>query len=411
MRLLPQIAFLLVAIPATLAAQTAAPTGAPLPTTELTAVQSILAGSTLSIYGILDAYLGDTSAPKSGAPSSATAGGSIMSLDAGGYSANRLGFLGSEGIGHGLRINMDLENGFMSDTGAEATAGTLFNRQCWGGVSGGFGEVRFGRQNTILQTQLGNTDPFNGATFASFFNNFSGYASRFDNVLMYKSPIMSGVALQFQFAPGELATTKTGLNLYVASAEYTQGGLYLLANYQMQKSANTKVNVSSSFSCVAYDFGRAKVYGAFYRGNNINSVINGGTATENGGAPNVASTYSNIEGTWYNGYSLTGIVKVTRTVSLGGGYGWAKDQSGRGNNAFEPSLIGTMDVTRKLLLYTTWGRMQNSGGTYKNNTGAPTAGFLLQAAGPVDNKNTPAPGQNETGFQIGFRYLFGGKLL
>jgi hypothetical protein len=67
----------------------------------------------------------------------------------------------------------------------------------------------------------------------------------------------------------------------------------------------------------------------------------------------------------------------------------------------EPSLIATLDVTKKFMVYSTWGQMCNS------NTGQ----FVLQAAGPVDNKNTPAKGQNETGFQIGMRYLFGGTLL
>lgn len=400
--------------PTTVAAPVPAPTPAapaPAPVAAVApAPAPLLAGlpkPTLSIYGIFDAYAGYTDA--GGKPGNS----SIASLDSGGYSANRIGFQGSEDIPWGLKVNMDLENGFMGDTGglADGTSTTsqtsrIFNRQCWGGLSGGFGEVRFGRQNTILQTQLGNTDPFNGGTFASFFNNFSGYASRFDNVLMYKAPVCSGLALQFQFAPGELAATKTGLNLYVASAEYTQGGLYLLANYQMQKSANTKVNVTSSFSAATYNFGKAKVYAAFYRGNNIGSnigVVSGGTAINAaGGNPNVASNFNNVEGCWYDGYELSGIYHVNQWLSLGGGYGWAKDlSSGKHNDVSEPSLIATLDVTKKLMFYSTWGRMAN-----KNN-----AQFYLAAAGPVENKNTPAKGQNEDGFQIGFRYLFGGALL
>ena len=277
----------------------------------------------------------------------------------------------------------------------------------WVGFSGEhMGEFRFGRQNTILQTQLGNTDPFNGATFASFFNNFSGYASRFDNILMYKSPRMNGVALQFQFAPGELAANKTGLNLYVASVEYFRGPLYLLANYQMQKSANAKVNVSSSFSAATYDFGKAKVYAAFYRGNNIGSsigVVTGGTAVNAaGGNPNVMSNYNNVEGLWYDGYSVAALWHATDKLSLGGGYGWAKDLTSKNpNNVHEPSLIATYDATKKLMFYSTWGQMVNS------NTGQ----FFLSAGGPIENKNTPAKGQTETGFQIGARYLFGGNLL
>lgn len=403
LRRLSQLGFLLLALPALpLAAQAAAPAPAP---------DSLLAGlpkPTLSIYGIFDAYAGYTTA--GGKPGNS----SIVSLDAGGYSANRLGFLGCEEIGGGYKVNMTLEDGFMSDSGglADGVSTTnqtsrLFNRQCWVGFSGEhMGEFRFGRQNTILQTQLGNTDPFNGATFASFFNNFSGYASRFDNILMYKSPRMNGVALQFQFAPGELAANKTGLNLYVASVEYFRGPLYLLANYQMQKSANAKVNVSSSFSAATYDFGKAKVYAAFYRGNNIGSsigVVTGGTAVNAaGGNPNVMSNYNNVEGLWYDGYSVAALWHATDKLSLGGGYGWAKDLTSKNpNNVHEPSLIATYDATKKLMFYSTWGQMVNS------NTGQ----FFLSAGGPIENKNTPAKGQTETGFQIGARYLFGGNLL
>jgi predicted porin len=397
------LAALLPALP--LAAQATPPTVAPAP-----APAPLLAGlpkPTLSIYGIFDIYAGYTDA--GGKPGN----GSIASLDAGGYSANRIGFLGSEEIGGGYKANLTLENGFMSDSGGLADGVSTtnqtsrwFNRQCWVGFSGPAGEVRFGRQNTILQTQLGNTDPFNGATFASFFNNFSGYASRFDNILMYKSPVFNGVALQFQFAPGELPSTKTGLNLYVASIEYTNGGLYLLSNWQMQKSANTQVNVTSAFSAASYDFQKGKVYAGFYRGNNIGSsvgVVPGGTAVNvAGGSPNQASNYNNVEGCWYDGYEVSAIFRLTGKFSLGGGYGWAKDlSSGKHNDVSEPSLIATYDVSKKLMFYSTWGVMQN-----KNN-----AQFFLSAGGPIENKNTPAKGKDEGGFQIGARYLFGGALL
>jgi len=93
---------------------------------------------------------------------------------------------------------------------------------------------------------------------------------------------------------------------------------------------------------------------------------------------------------------------ATGKLSLGGGYGWAKDLTSKNpNNVHEPSLIATYDATKKLMFYSTWGQMVNS------NTGQ----FFLSAGGPIENKNTPAKGQTETGFQIGARYLFGGNLL
>jgi len=394
-RFLSQIAFLLLAVPAMpLAAQAATPAPAPTPGP---APASLLAGlptPTLSIYGIIDTYLGYTSS--TGNPGH----GSILTMDPGGYSANRLGFLGSEAIGGNAKVNFTAEDGFMSDTGAEATTGVIFNRQCWIGFSGDFGECRFGRQNTVQQTQLGNTDPFNGATYASFFNNYTGYFSRSDNVLMYKTNNLNGFVLQAQFAPGEQATVHNGLNYYGASVEYRHGGLYLLSNFEQQKSVNATANVSSNFEAATYDFGKAKVYAAFYRGNNVWSNLTGTAIAATAYAPAIPANHG---GKFYNGYELSAIGHVTGKLSLGGGYGWTKDMSGTHYDANEISAIATLDVTKKLMFYSTVAKMSNEG----------KAAFLLAAAGPLNSatKNMPLPGQNEVGVQVGVRYLFGGNLL
>ena len=76
-----------------------------------------------------------------------------------GQGASRLGFKGAEDLGGGMKANFQLEAAIATDSGAtggnsgtgntSATAAPLtFARQAWAGVSGGFGEVRVGRQYT-----------------------------------------------------------------------------------------------------------------------------------------------------------------------------------------------------------------------------------------------------------------------
>jgi len=410
MRSLPQIALLLLAIPATLAAQTApAMTGAPswLPT--------------MGIYGKFDVYAGYQNRVNSPGASS------VFAMDASGWAGSRLGFTASESLGGNNKINLDLENGYLTDSGALANNVILFSRQCWGGFSGDWGELRFGRQNTVQQTQLGNTDPFDGATYGSFFNNFTGYNSRMDNIFGYRTNNVGGFVIQGMFAPGEQAgmtpnTSKSGLNFWAFSAEYFNGPLYVLSSFETQRSANALVSVNSMFEAVTYDFQTVKVYAAMYRGSNPGSNIGAASFTNglptSAGTPaatgnSVVSAYNNVQGVYYNGYELSALAPVTKKLSLGALYGWAKDMDpnrsktaagvlGSHNDVSQWALIGQYWATKNVLIYGVVTQMTNKGG----------ANFKL-ASGATVNPNDilqPNKGKDESGAQLGFCWTFGGKL-
>ena len=87
----------------------------------------------VTLYGVLDEFAQYVN----------TGNGYTAALSSGGQWGSRFGLKGSEEIGGGQKINFDLENGFNANDGTLADAGSLFNRQAWVGVSGGWGQVRW----------------------------------------------------------------------------------------------------------------------------------------------------------------------------------------------------------------------------------------------------------------------------
>ena len=116
------------------------------------------AQSSVTLYGIADAYLGATEASGSGR---------AIGLSSAGIQQSRIGIRVTEDLGAGLVANAVLENGFALNNGAAADPTRAFSRQAWLGLSGGFGEVRAGRQNSPQYVMLAQLDAFTGATYGS----------------------------------------------------------------------------------------------------------------------------------------------------------------------------------------------------------------------------------------------------
>ncbi|ADJ62847.1 porin [Herbaspirillum seropedicae] len=328
-----------------------------------------LAQSNVTLYGVIDTYMGYTNA---------TGKGSVASLDSGGYQASRVGFKGSEDLGGGLRANFQMENGFASDSGAMHDSTRLFNRQSWVGLGNELGELRLGRQNSPGFLMIARLDAFAGATYASFLNNVSAYTPRYDNVIGYLSPVMRGFRVQAYYGLGEQTAPRNGLSTAMLAGEYESGPLYLGVSSSAQNSANDNITIRSTFAGGAYDYGSGKVFLGYYRGNNLG-----------------AAASANTPGSYYSAYSLSANYRLTGQATLGAGYGWAKDSTGAGRNARQFSLIGTYDLSRRTMLYATYAHLANNNG----------ASFSLAGAAPI-TKNAPVSGGTVNGVQVGIRHLF-----
>jgi len=123
------------------------------------------AQSSVTVFGIVDTGFNY---------SKGDGNGNVKQLTNSGLNSSRLGFRGSEDLGGGLKANFWLEagtiasdNGSLGGTntnnqasGATGGGGLTFGRRSYVGLSGGFGEIRLGREYTPMFLQITGNDPF-----------------------------------------------------------------------------------------------------------------------------------------------------------------------------------------------------------------------------------------------------------
>lgn len=208
----------------------------------------------MTIYGLLDASYGKSVyADSIGEKADFHSGGDNGSGE--GNSTSRIGLKGTTDVGSGLKANFKLETNGITSNGDIPSP--FFARQAWVGVSGGFGEVRIGRQDSVAFQTMAGYD-FNGASNGISSLGYSAVApwlpGRQSRSLQYISPSLGGATLQLGFVPeGNVAG---GKNTFSAAATYAAGPLSVSATFETKR-----VEGSSTFASVAgsYDFGLAKV--------------------------------------------------------------------------------------------------------------------------------------------------------
>ncbi|MFM0685709.1 porin [Paraburkholderia strydomiana] len=230
----------------------------------LGAVTVTPARAEVTLYGILDTYLGYTNAGGKGAQTA---------MQSGGLSASRVGIRGSEDLGGGLRATFDLENGILTNSGAATDSTLAFSRSAWVGLGTPYGEFRFGRQNSVLLLMHSKFDAFSGGTYGSFLHNASTFVFRYDNMITYWSPNIAGFTFSAGASLGGQTSPHDALNAYVGSIDYQRGPLYLGVSHAEQNGANGTVNTKTTFAGGSYQFGSVTGYFGYYRGNNLGSNI------------------------------------------------------------------------------------------------------------------------------------------
>ena len=207
------------------------------------------AQSSVTLYGVVDGGLRYQQVSRNNLD-----GTNNFGVAYGQQSGNRFGMKGVESLGNGNNAIFMLESGFDLGNGTSQQGGRLFGRQSWVGVQNdAWGEVRLGRMLSLTTDYLVNAvDPF-GAGFGqlNMGNAFtSGNTLRLDNVLMYKTPTMSGfqAGLGYSFATGLSSnggTTGYGFSSsnnsrqLTAGIKYANGPIYAAASYEKAYAADT----------------------------------------------------------------------------------------------------------------------------------------------------------------------------
>ena len=237
------------------------------------------AQTSVTIYGVVDAGI---TREDNGTRTS-------VRLDSGNQSSGRLGFKGNEDLGGGLSAQFLLENGFSIDTGALGQGGLIFGRQAYVGLTGNFGQVRLGRQKTVMYDALAAIDPFGIASkggmdrlfmTATSENSFAAGASpatpssrtfgvgRSNNTIAYFTPnLFPGFVGEVTYTLGEQAGNNQAGRQYGISLNYAAGPLFATLDYLNVNSVpgalTTIQTARSTLLGATYDFTVAKAHAAF----------------------------------------------------------------------------------------------------------------------------------------------------
>ena len=318
------------------------------------------AQSSVTLYGLVDAYVGQTSTEIT----STVAGASRAKLkqnvvNGSGQNNSRWGMRGTEDLGGGMKGLFVLEGGFQPDTGASATVsnqgGSLFGRQAWVGLSSGFGTVGLGRQYPAYDDLRGATNMIYDSNFATtgtvWGTGLQDYQNRSSNAIKYTSPDFAGFSGAVTYGLGENKTATTDAEsvasihvkyangpLLVGFAHQTEKQVISTANSLFVSLAPATVNSTRKYNMVgaSYDFGVAKITAQYNqaKGQQINTTASASDKEVNVGVSVPFGAAAIAAG-------------LSRAKSEGSGVG-----NGGTNKGTGVSLLGTYALSKRTNLYT-----------------------------------------------------------
>jgi len=362
-----------------------------------------------------------------------------------GYNSSRLGFRGTEDLGGGLAASFWLEAGINNDSGNKGIDN--FNRRSTVSLSGGFGEIRLGRDYTPTFWNDTVFDPFGtngvGTNLISTVNGNVAIARgpgglaasdtyvRTSNSVGYFLPSnLGGFYGQVQYALHEntkfsdTAGSPSKRGRYIGGRfGYANGPLDVAASYGISTAADltgvtatgvaTGVNfdnkIKSANLGASYDFGVVKLFGE------ISRVTDDAEFTT---PVALLGSFSTTDKDKYTG-ALVGVTVPVGAGLIRAAYSRVKYKNDLGGT-FVPTLFGTRDfdasankiaigyvhnLSKRTALYATAARIRIKNG--ENNPaimGATTGGsptFLSTGAGTVGY----AP-RTATGYDFGIRHSF-----
>ncbi len=200
-----------------------------------------MAQNSVTLYGVVDNAF---------AYSSNQRGHSNFYMSQGNLQASKFGLLGAEELGGGTKAIFRLESGFNSLTGAQSSAGVIFNRQAYVGLSNDrYGTVTLGRQYTPyfnMVGALGPTGVLTGATGAHPGDlDALDTTLRFNNSIAYASPTIAGLSFGAQYGLGGVPGSVTNGSNFSAALRYDYQAFSVAAGYVKLKDITTSQSLGS----------------------------------------------------------------------------------------------------------------------------------------------------------------------
>ena len=305
-------------------------------TTATTGPQALTANSNMQ---------GVTNAINSGAVNTANI---PMALIDGAISTSLWGMKGSEDLGGGMKANFDLQSDAMTNSG-QAHQDGLFRRSAWVGLSGGFGEVKLGRQPNPGVEASATYLPVQGNTIHQVRSvTRSSLGDQWSNAVSYTTPTMGGFRAKLLYAVNNTSGEGTNGNVLAGNAFYTVGNLDFAAAYNQvwanggttalpygtTNTGNENIPLSASNqwsggNATGYSAGlKYKVtpsisvgYG-FFHGDGDNGTAVASIATNANTTGSTNGTRGVGQSTYSGNVSVVGIgYQATPTLMLGANYG------------------------------------------------------------------------------------------
>jgi predicted porin len=249
---------------------------------------SVHAQSSVTLYGALDTSI----------QYAHSGGTSTTRLDSSNVQASEWGLTGAEDVGGGTKVIFKLESGFNVNNGASAQTSKIFGREAWVGMSGPYGRVQAGLNNSpemwgLIRFSAGDLGHW---VWGQASNNYDFFVStRIANSIIYTSPNVLGFTFSGMYARGangDATLPRTLGDTFSVGVNYARGPLSFEADYLSQVyTTATPITASSSTHAgnhdlfgVSYDFGFAKFDGllVLHRGaGNVTAVNSTGYADPN----------------------------------------------------------------------------------------------------------------------------------
>ena len=354
-----------------------------------------------------------------------------------GYNSSRLGFRGTEDLGGGLAASFWLEAPITNDDGA--TGAASFKRRSTVSLSGGFGEVRLGRDYTptfwndtvfdpfgtngvggnLINTANGFNAATNGASGTGGFGGNMNYDRASNSIGYFLPPNLGGFygqamyALheQTKYSPGN-ATPPGVLNAANPVLNNSRAGRYIggrfgyangpldvaLAYGQSTVGDNFYAGVTNKVNTLnlgaSYDFGPAKLFGELSQAK-LKTDIDGNFIVDPGSVPS----------TKLNGW-LLGVTVPVGAGLIRASYSAVKYKTGSSNNdlffndqrnnpkANKLALGYVHNLSKRTALYATVARVSNKNGASLSVGNQPYIG------------NSVFTPKNSTGYDFGIRHAF-----
>ncbi|WP_454907540.1 porin [Variovorax gossypii] len=368
------------------------------------------AQSSVTLFGVVDAGVTYQSNTARDTVTGLSNKQSKWSLGNSGYNSSRIGFRGTEDLGGGLAASFWLEAPITNDDGA--TGINTFNRRSTVSLSGGFGEVRLGRDYTPTFWNDTVFDPFgtngSGTNVISTVSgnttiNNANYVRASNSVGYFLPPNLGGFYGQVQYSFAEntstsatstTAATSSSAGRYVGGRfGYANGPLDIALGVGRSTVVDTTAlerSVQTINLGASYDFGPVKLFGEL---SNVKNKFDYSAA---------ADTHDT-----YNGYL------IGATVPVGAGlirvaYSQVRYNEGAAGVTGEDPLARKLalgyvhNLSKRTALYATVARVNNRNDV--NYTGslvsASTTGYGSTGVG---FSGLP---RSSTGYDFGIRHAF-----